>query len=372
MKFNLSRVLSLVLCLLMLTTLLAACSNKDDEIPENMQYATVAGSHYRLFLPIDWNLLTDTGVSGGYASAQNKAVIYVKVYDNPEGLTADSYWSTVLMPARQASFEVMEPATSPVPLETPLDEHPALVMGYEGTRELVTYWGQDVICPKDDKIYVLTFCTRKDLYEGYLDTFEDVRKNFKFSDTPFEPKEPINTVDPDADAPEGMMLASSDDVAYRFFAPESWVVGDAEAAALVYASETDRSNVTVMGYAAPDGYSVANYWEDTEKYYKDTLKDYALTGDPVQSEMGGKRATVYEYTYSLGGVTYKCRQSICVFGYMIVVMTYTALPENYDAHMAEVEQMQAELDNRRGCKTCACGVKNPEGSVFCNACGKEL
>jgi hypothetical protein len=28
-------------------------------------------------------------------------------------------------------------------------------------------------------------------------------------------------------------------------------------------------------------------------------------------------------------------------------MTYTALPENYDAHMAEVEKMQAELTFRR-------------------------
>jgi hypothetical protein len=32
---------------------------------------------------------------------------------------------------------------------------------------------------------------------------------------------------------------------------------------------------------------------------------------------------------------------------MIVVMTYTALPENYDAHLAEAEKMQAELTFRR-------------------------
>ena len=77
------------------------------------------------------------------------------------------------------------------------------------------------------------------------------------------------------------------------------------------------------------------------------MKDYTLTAEPVSSTMGGKRATIYEYTYSLGGVSYKCRQTICVYGYMIVVMTYTALSENYDAHLSEVEQMQKALTFRR-------------------------
>ena len=149
------------------------------------------------------------------------------------------------------------------------------------------------------------------------------------------------------DIPNGMKLVTGNDVAYRFFAPEYWIVGDAEAAALVYASETDRSNVSVIGYSAPDGYSVADYWKEQEAAYRANLHDFTLVGDPTESTMGGKKATVYEYTYSLGGVTYKCRQSICVFGYMIVAMTYTALPENYDAHMDEVEMMQENLTFRR-------------------------
>lgn len=347
MKFNLSRVLSLVLCLLMLTTLLAACSNKDDEVPENMQYATVAGSDYRLFLPIDWNLLTDTGVSGGYASMQNKAVIYVKVYDNPEGLTADSYWSTVLMPARQASFEVMEPVTSPVPLETTLDEHPALVMGYEGTRELVTYWGQDVICPKDDKIYVLTFCTRKDLYEGYLDTFEDVRKNFKFSDTPFEPKESINTVDPDADAPEGMMLASSDDVAYRFYVPQSWVLDKNLPTSSAYVSETDRSNVNVTVYMPEVDHieSVDDYWATCLEELK---KGMEIVGEVRDTEVtvGSRPGKTYEYTAKISGKTYRFAQTITSYRGMIYTITYTATEENYDTHRDTYSDILAAFEFR--------------------------
>jgi len=36
------------------------------------------------------------------------------------------------------------------------------------------------------------------------------------------------------------------------------------------------------------------------------------------------------------------------------------------------EQLQAEVDNYCGRKTCSCGAANPQGAAFCNACGKEL
>ena len=37
------------------------------------------------------------------------------------------------------------------------------------------------------------------------------------------------------------------------------------------------------------------------------------------------------------------------------------------------EELQAAIDNNRGCKTCSqCGTANPEGSAFCNKCGNAL
>ena len=165
---------------------------------------------------------------------------------------------------------------------------------------------------------------------------------------PFEGSDDEKKI-PDVDnVPDGMKLVTGNDVAYRFFAPNDWQVGNAEAAALVYASEEDRSNVTVMGYVPEtEGYSVADYWENTEKYYKDTLRDYTPTAEPAEETLGGRKATVYEYTYTVGGVTYQCRQAVCVYSYMIVVMTYTALPENYDAHLADVQAMQEALTFRK-------------------------
>jgi hypothetical protein len=331
----------------MLTTLLAACSNKDDEVPENMQYATVAGSDYRLFLPVDWNLLTDTGVSGGYASAQNKAVIYVKVYDNPDNINANSYWAGFLGPALVEVFGDEKVLDTVNVVDSKLNEHDAITVGYEGTRDLVTYQGQSVVCAKDGKVYVLNFCAMRDLYEGYLGVFDTVKKNFKFSDTPFEPKEPINTVDPDADAPEGMMLASNDDVAYRFYVPKSWVLDKNLPTSSAYVSETDRSNVNVTVYMPEVDHieSVDDYWATCLEELK---KGMEIVGEIKDTEitLDSRPGKTYEYTAKISGKTYRFAQTITSYRGMIYTITYTATEESYDTHRDTYSDILAAFDFR--------------------------
>ena len=202
MKLKVTRLVALMLALLLLSVALYGCKSGDDEIPENMQHATIAGSDYRLYLPIDWNLLTDTGVSGGYASMQNKAVIYVKVYDNPEGLSVKEYWDAEYTQRLANVFPASDGILYSEPLDTTLDGLDAIAFSYEGTRDLVAYKGIETLCARNGRIYVLSYCARTDLYEGYLDVLNTVKENFKFSDVLFEPKDPINTVDPEAEAPE--------------------------------------------------------------------------------------------------------------------------------------------------------------------------
>ena len=348
MKFHLSRLLCGLLCLLVLASALVACSPGDDEVPENMQYATVAGSDYRLFLPIDWNLLTDTGVSGGYASMQNKAIIYVKVYDNPEALSAKDYWSTILYPALLETFDENSQGDTPAePVETTLNDRAAITVPFEGTREMVTYQGQDVVCLKGDKVYVLTFCAMKELYEGYLSVFDTVKKSFKFSDTPFEPKEPVNTVDPNAEAPEGMKLASNDDVAYRFYVPKSWMLDKNLPTSSAYVSESDRTNVNVTVYMPEE-----DHIESVDDYFATCLeelkKGMEIVGEITETEvtLDGRPGKTYEYTGVVSGKTYRFAQTITSYRGMIYTITYTATEANYDTHRAAYLDMLAAFDFR--------------------------
>ena len=71
---------------------------------------------------------------------------------------------------------------------------------------------------------------------------------------------------------------------------------------------------------------------------------------------------------AMGGMLYGSRKE----GIEMNEELLAELVAQVDELTAANEQLQAEMDNRRGCKTCECGTKNPEGSAFCNACGKEL
>lgn len=345
MKLKVTRLVTLMLALLLMSVALYGCKPGGDEIPENMQHATVAGSDYRLFLPIDWNLLTDTGVSGGYASMQNKATIYVKVYDNPDALSIEDYWTTSHKKAVAATFQ--SSTFTPMATANTLDEHDAFLYTYEGTRDNVTYSGIELLCAKDSKMYVLSYCARKDLYEGYLTVFHDAKANFKFSDTPFVPKDPINTVDPDAEAPVGMQLASNNDVAYRFYVPKSWVLDKNLPTSSAYVSETDRSNVNVTVYMPEVDHieSIDDYWATCLEELKKGMSIVGLINDS-ETTVDGCKAKTYEYTADIDGRLFRFAQTITSYRGMIYTITYTASIDNYDTHRDAYSDILAAFDFR--------------------------
>ena len=344
------RLLCTLLALCLLGGTLVACS-KEGEVPDGYQYATCKGDYFLLFIPTQWTVNTESGVSGGcYSLMEGTAVSMVEVpFDKPSVEGQEDTTATLedFFNAHMAEIGTLKGYQSEKQFDTAtLGGYKAKDITYSATIGEDVYRYRQVLTKVSGRFYLFTYSSKADSFDQWLDTVDEILENVVFTAYPFAGSEDTKKI-PAVETPEGMKLVTGNDVAYRFFAPTTWVVGNAEAAALVYASEGDYSNVSIMGYTAPDGYSVANYWEDTEKYYKDVFKDYTPTGGLSESTMGGKRATVYEYTYSLGGVTYKCRQAICVYGYMIVVMTYTALPENYDTHLDEAVQMQNALTFRR-------------------------
>lgn len=354
---TIARLLCTLLALCLPAGSLVACS-KGDEVPKGYQYATCKGEYFRLFIPTQWTVNTESGISGGYYALSEGTAVSMSevVYDKPvegEGPKLEDFIAAHIEEIRvlkdckplkgcnkDAEWDDVEPNAT-------LGGYKAKDITYSAVVGEDTYRYRQVLCKVEGRFYLFTYSSKTDSFDRWLDTVDEILENITFTAYPYEGSDNQKKL-PNVEAPDGMKLVTGNDVAYRFFAPTDWVEGEAEAAALVYASETDRSNVTVVGYVPEtEGYSVADYWAYTEKYYKDALRDYALTAEPREETMGGKRATVYEYTYTLGGETYRCRQAVCVYSYMLVVMTYTALPENYDAHIEEVEQMQGALTFRK-------------------------
>ena len=115
-------------------------------------------------------------------------------------------------------------------------------------------------------------------------------------------------------------------------------------------------------------------WEDIVLKARD-LADAAsrkvndVTETAVQKlEIADNERAIRLAIEALGGMLYDSRKEKVELNEELVA----ELIAQVDELTAANERLQAEIDNRRGCKTCACGCKNPENSAFCNACGKKL
>ena len=115
-------------------------------------------------------------------------------------------------------------------------------------------------------------------------------------------------------------------------------------------------------------------WEDIVLKARD-LADAAsrkvndVTETAVQKlEIADNERAIRLAIEALGGMLYDSRKEKAELNEELVA----ELIAQVDELTAANERLQAEIDNRRGCKTCACGCKNPENSAFCNACGKKL
>lgn len=204
---------------------------------------------------------------------------------------------------------------------------------------------RQVLTKVSGRYFLFTYSAKSESFEQWLDIVDGILENITFESYPYE-GEDDRKIPSGVTTPDGMKLVSDNEVAYRFYAPEAWVRDTNVGQNLVYASETDRSNVSVISYAPEnDAMTVAEYWELCLAEYTSALESFTLINE-TEDTMGDKAAMVYEYTYTLGGVSYHARQVIAKHSAMLYTMTYTALPENYETHLTQAVAMQKALTFR--------------------------
>ena len=345
MKSTVLRSFLLVLLAAALLILPIGCGEIDEnEIPENMHSVTLDGSYCRLVVPIDWNSMNDMGVTGAYISSQTYAAVFVRDYENPDGLSPADYAEQIYIGQIGEAYPEGDLGAIAVSEDT-LDGKTSCVLEYEGTRNQVTYHSRVYLCSHRDRIFALTFIAQYDVFEAAFESDRDVlanvRTNFRFLDAPWVSGEDHNTVDTSADAPEGMMLASSDDVAYRFYVPNTWVLDTALPTSSAYVSETDRSNVNVTVLMPPEDHfkEVDDYWTVCLEELKQSM---TMVGEVKATAVvidGHEDSKIYEYTAEVNGHTYRFAQAITSYRGMIYTITYTATEENFDTHYADFERI---------------------------------
>ena len=346
---------ALFLCLIMILPL-ASCANSD--VPDGYQLVACEGDQFRLYVPTQWVPNSSSGVTGAFYSSVDAASVAVYIADDAGELSLSEYW---LLCDEKYANELAD--------YTPSDKTEKIVLGGQAAEKHVftakktvysetekqditaTYKFMQVMAKYNGKTYVLLYTATEENYDSHIETVEGNAQDegiipyFRFADA-YVSENGEKEFSDKVTAPEGMKLASTDERAYRLFVPISWKINNRADASAAYASDTDSSNVNVQMYMTSDNTeTVEKYWERLETSYKEMFAEYTLISDEA-IKMDGVSAHKYTYSVVSGGQEYKLVQAIVRKGDMFYCLTYTALPENFERHLPDVDKMIENFDIR--------------------------
>lgn len=147
--------------------------------------------------------------------------------------------------------------------------------------------------------------------------------------------------DKDPNVPEGMTVSENEAVDYYLYYPEEWRLDRNDGMVSVYASEGDRSNVSVTAFTVPQG--VTNIEEylnsDYLGYVESNFPELEMLTEAEVSTLGGVESRKYVFTANIAGADYKFMQNITYrYGY-VYIFTYTSTVDAFDTHIDDVTAM---------------------------------
>lgn len=342
-----------ILASLMLLISFAACSQSD--VPEGYQLVACEGDEFRLYVPTQWIVNTTSGTTSAYYTSDAEIAVTVNKTDDANGLSLEEYWEKcdgqykaeldgysydgnlkkVVLGGKSGHRRVFSAKV------TKFSE----IENKNVTKE---YKFLQVMAQNNADTYVLTYYAPSDTFDTLLEVVEGnaldegIIPYFRFAE-PYHSEENDKEFDDNVKAPEGMKIASTNERPYILFVPKEWKINNKTDATAAYASDTDSSNVNVgMHMTSNTAETVSDHWKKLEESYKNTFLSYTLTSDE-EIKMGGISARKYSYTVVSGGQEYKLIQAIVRKGEMFYYLTYTALPENYEKHLSDVDKMIANF-----------------------------
>ncbi len=352
-------ILRIFAALLLVAALLVtvSCTAKEETlIPEGMQSATAYGATYRLYVPTTWSLKILPGISGAYYNASQQSAVSVTEYPIDEALLTEL--AALDEGTTRIGYYFEKKLLEPIKLMSTGEVHLydedciATTLGGANARQYhasatvaneVTHF-LHVVAEKDNTFYVFSFTATQDLYEYCMSDVQKMLEHFGFGKE-YTPTDAIKKFPTDANAPDGMQIASSDEVEYFLYVPTSWSINQTSSANA--ATAPDGSHFSVVPYLpSSEGISVREYFEKSEEMMMITSGGQYTRISEKEISLAGGKALQYEYEYTVGGVTYRYLQVIVGYKSMIYNLTYTSLPQNFEANRADVEAIIAAFTFR--------------------------
>ena len=325
----LKKLIALSLSLLMLL-FATSCSNQDSDVPEDMKSATLSGEPFILYVPVSWTVNTGSGVSGAYISPNDKIMVTARYYTPAAEMSVEDYVTLCADGYKhKENFQITDRS--------------AAVLGGKDAVKLtytVTDNGRDMTCfqittlHEGDMVSLLGYCPT-DSWDLRKEEFDKISSVFVLCDKTDPQGEEVT----DSKTPEGMEIASANQIEYRLFVPKTWICDAESGMSEAYYPESGKSNVTVTSYTLPESMSLQEYFEQCEVEYQINLPGYERADEPTERTVSGRPAYTYTYRTEVDGIEFRVSQTLFGYNEMIYSFTYTALAENYDLHTDDVEAM---------------------------------
>ena len=303
------------------------CSN--DGAPDGMHLVSLEGEPFKLYVPKSWGNNVSSGISSAYFSGLDNVTVSARYYTSEdEDTSLDEYVDACVLSYSQ-TLELFN-----------LEENNAAVLSGVDAKELIYTAKQDgteytfrqLIVKYQGDFVLLTFHAPSETYENYADQFDAIAEVF----TLCEKGDTVNDCVTDKKTPDGMKIASTENVEYRLYVPQSWICNTAGGASEAYVSESGKPNVTVTAYYPEESMSIDEYFEMCEDEYEDALEGYELISaeDRTVAERDSRSFT---YKASHGGADIRIMQTVIAYNERFYSITYTALDDSFDAHMDDVD-----------------------------------
>ena len=342
MKYQRIPVLALVLSLCLCAFL--GCGNTESENgptpPTGMQNAAPYGVGYYFFVPESWTVDRRGEIS--IASLSPYSSVSLSAVGFASEKTVEDYYaeSRAENEAKFDEITVLEDGK-----DATLDNVAAKRYAFSGKyHDGNIYCFMQCIAKKDGRLYVLTYTASEAEYNEYLAGIGEILATFRF-DTESTTQAPEKQETTDG-APEGMKQISINEIHdYRFYVPNNWVTDMQTGVVSAYASENDRTSVSLHATYPPTGIqNVADYFASMEPKRKALLSDYRVITDADAKDevpIAGGKGQRFVYEGTNGGVTYRISQVFFVRGTHIYTFTYTARADIYEQHADTVAKILA-------------------------------
>ena len=331
-------------CLLILAVCvccLCACGDKDDA-PEGMYDVTVAGEPFILYVPGSWTDNRDSGISSAYYSINNAVTVSARYFTPGADISLTDYVNGAEESYASSFTDYARVERNEASL---LGEKTAVRLKYtfnKGSSNITVtqYYAEQGEGEHRIIIMLSIYYATAGYSTEYDEMFTQIVDEFRFRDGITVSDEKV-----DKNTPAGMKIASFDNAEYMFYVPKTWVCNSADKLSYAYYPESGSPNVSVVSYAPENEMTAKEYFEACEEIYKTDISGYERISES-NITLSGKDAVSYEYKAVYGSAEYKIRQTVAVYGSLIYSVTYTALADSYDAHIADVDAMIAAFSFR--------------------------